>query len=175
MARVRWPDHVTPDYYGERADFHYLACLQVLLRKQVAAIVKLWSLPPEFEAISRDVWSLALTLKGEVPHIDDGIDEYEVGERARAVKSDEDDSEGDTSDSEESETENSDAGVIERLDRLSEDGDSDAEQPLNGPQPTMRLRGKGFASRFPYCTNVAILLVSCWILRLPVIYPDILK
>ena len=114
-------------------------------------------------------------MKGEAPHIDNGIDEYEAGERARAVNSDEDESERDDSDSSESETENSDTGVIELLNRLSEDGGSDTEQPLNGQQPAMRLRGKGFASRFPYYTNVAVLLISCWILRLPVIYPDILR
>ena len=118
---------------------------------------------------------MALTFKGGVPHIDNGIDEYGTGERARAVDSDEDDNEGDNSGSEGSETENGDVGVTELLDRLSEDGDSDAEQPLNEPQPVMRPRGKGFTSKFPYYTNVAVLMVSCWILRLPVIYVDILK
>lgn len=178
-ARAGWTEHVPPGYYGERADFHYLACLQVLLRKQVAAATKLWSLPPEFEAISRDVWSLALTLKGEIPHIDSGHEEQgkqEKGERTpMAANSDEDDSEGFTSDSEGSESENSDTGVASLLDRLSEDDDSDAENSLNETQPMVRLSGEGLVSRFPYYINVAVLLISCWILRLPVTYSDILK
>jgi len=174
-ARAGWIELASPDYYGERAEFHYLTCLQVLLRKQVAALTKLWSLPPEFEAISRDVWSLTLTSKGEVPHIDSGIDEHKRSEQAGAASSDEDDEEGDNSDSESSESENGDTGVTNLLDRLSEDDDSDTEQPTNEPQLVMQLRGKGFVSKFPYYINVAVLLVSCWILRLPVISSDILK
>jgi RNA polymerase I-specific transcription initiation factor RRN7 len=150
--------------------------LQVLLRKQVAAATKLWSLPPEFEAISRDVWSLALTLKGEIPHIDSGNEEQEKGERApMAANNDEDDSEGFSSASEEPESENGDTGVANLLDRLSEDDDSDPENSLNETQPVIQLRGEGLVSRFPYYINVAVLLVSCWILRLPVTYSDILK
>lgn len=142
----------------------------------MASATKLWSLPPEFEAISRDVWSLALTLKGEIPHIDSGNDERKKGERAPMTpNSDEDDSEEDNSDSEASEPESGDAGVANLLDRLSEDGDSDAENSPNETRPIMRRRAEDLVSRFPYCSNVAVLLVSCWVLRLPVIYSDILK
>jgi RNA polymerase I-specific transcription initiation factor RRN7 len=142
----------------------------------VAAIIKLWSLPPEFEAISRDVWSLALTLKGEISHIDSGNDEHERGKRAlEATNTDKGDSEGGNSESEGSESESSNAGIIYLLDRLSEDDESDAGQLPTEPQPIMRVRGKGFVSRFPCYITVAVLLVSCWILRLPVIYSDILK
>jgi RNA polymerase I-specific transcription initiation factor RRN7 len=175
----RWVDcdSLSPDYYGERADFHYLACLQLLLRKQVAAITKLWSLPPEFEAISRDVWSLALTLKGEIPHIDNGNGEHERDDRAagEASSDDDNDSEGDDSDSEGSESENHDASLTNLLNRLSEDDDSEVEQPPIEPQPMVRSRGRGLVAKFPYYVNVAVLLVSCWILRLPVMSSDVLK
>lgn len=138
----------------------------------MAAATKLWSLPPEFEAISRDVWALALTFKGEIPHIDSGSEEQEA---PVAANSDEDDSEGDNPNSEGSESENGDIGLANLLDRLSEDDDSDTEKSINETRPIMRLRGEGLVSRFPYYINVAVLLVSCWILRLPVIYSDILK
>lgn len=36
-------------YHGERARFHYYQCLQLLLRKQIAALITLWDLPSEFE------------------------------------------------------------------------------------------------------------------------------
>ena len=36
-------------YHGERARFHYYQCLQLILRMQVAALTRLWQLPPEFE------------------------------------------------------------------------------------------------------------------------------
>ena len=119
---------------------------------------------------------MALTLKGAIPHIDSGNGEHEKGEKAPvAANSDKDDSEGDNSDSEGSESENGDTGVADLLDRLSEDDDFDAENSPNATQPIMRLRGEGLVSRFPYYISVAVLLVSCWVLRLPVIYSDILK
>jgi hypothetical protein len=36
-------------YHGERARFHYYQCLQLVLRKQIAALITLWDLPSEFE------------------------------------------------------------------------------------------------------------------------------
>lgn len=36
-------------YHGERARFHYYQCLQLVLRKQIAALITLWDLPAEFE------------------------------------------------------------------------------------------------------------------------------
>lgn len=38
-------------YHGARGRYHYFLCLQLLLRKQVAALIRLWDLPPEFEVI----------------------------------------------------------------------------------------------------------------------------
>jgi RNA polymerase I-specific transcription initiation factor RRN7 len=34
----------------------------LLLRLQIAALQRLWELPPEFEAICKDVWALHLTM-----------------------------------------------------------------------------------------------------------------
>lgn len=36
-------------YHGERARFHYFQCLQLILRMQVQALIKLWGLPKEYE------------------------------------------------------------------------------------------------------------------------------
>lgn len=36
-------------YHGARGRYHYFLCLQWLLRNQVATLIKLWNLPPEFE------------------------------------------------------------------------------------------------------------------------------
>ncbi|EIM88109.1 uncharacterized protein STEHIDRAFT_95050 [Stereum hirsutum FP-91666 SS1] len=54
-------------YHGARAQYHYFQCLQLLLRKQVAALVKAWDLPPEFEVICRDIWTLYLCLLPSPP------------------------------------------------------------------------------------------------------------
>ena len=47
--RVRMRLTVRSVYHGARAQYHYFQCLQLLLRKQVAVLMRLWDLPPEFE------------------------------------------------------------------------------------------------------------------------------
>lgn len=79
-------------YHGARAQYHYFQCLQLLLRKQVKALVEAWDLPPEFEVsslcpdktnypdrcfhvtldfvlkvICRDIWTLYLCLLPSPP------------------------------------------------------------------------------------------------------------
>jgi hypothetical protein len=36
-------------YTGARARFLYWQCLQLVLRKQIAALIRVWELPSEFE------------------------------------------------------------------------------------------------------------------------------
>ncbi|KAF5321093.1 hypothetical protein D9619_000779 [Psilocybe cf. subviscida] len=36
-------------YHGARARYHYFLCLQFILRRQVATLIRLWKLPGEFE------------------------------------------------------------------------------------------------------------------------------
>jgi RNA polymerase I-specific transcription initiation factor RRN7 len=36
-------------YHGARGRYHYFLCLQLIFRHQIAALTKLWDLPPEFE------------------------------------------------------------------------------------------------------------------------------
>lgn len=36
-------------YHGARGRYHYFECQQIILRKQVAALLELWELPKEFE------------------------------------------------------------------------------------------------------------------------------
>ncbi|KAF9446946.1 hypothetical protein P691DRAFT_803239 [Macrolepiota fuliginosa MF-IS2] len=54
-------------YHGARGRYHYFVCQQLLLRSQVEALTSLWNLPPEFENICRDVWSLHLSLLPDPP------------------------------------------------------------------------------------------------------------
>ncbi|KDQ29357.1 hypothetical protein PLEOSDRAFT_1076122 [Pleurotus ostreatus PC15] len=49
-------------YYGARGLYHYYQCQQLILRHQVAVLVREWSLPSEFEMICKDVWALHLSL-----------------------------------------------------------------------------------------------------------------
>ena len=36
-------------YHGARGRYHYLLCLQLILRKQIAVLVRVWDLPSEYE------------------------------------------------------------------------------------------------------------------------------
>lgn len=75
---------VLPAFVGIEADFLYWQCMQLILRKQIAALQKLWILPPEFEVsrrqfrlrsnshicsqiICRDLWLLNLSTLDRPP------------------------------------------------------------------------------------------------------------
>jgi hypothetical protein len=49
-------------YHGARGRYHYFLCLQFILRKQIAALIKLWDLPAEFEARVRQQGKIALLI-----------------------------------------------------------------------------------------------------------------
>lgn len=49
LSSVRQEIYRLSVYHGERARYHYFQCLQLLLRMQIAALTKIWKLPPEFE------------------------------------------------------------------------------------------------------------------------------
>ncbi|KAL1694517.1 hypothetical protein GGG16DRAFT_47033 [Schizophyllum commune] len=49
-------------YHGARGRYHYFQCQQLILRRQINELRALWDLPPEFEAICRDLWALHLSL-----------------------------------------------------------------------------------------------------------------
>ena len=44
-----WIVDVGTVYHGAKGRYHYFLCLQLILRHQIAALTKLWELPPEFE------------------------------------------------------------------------------------------------------------------------------
>jgi len=48
-------------YHGARGRYHYFLCLQLIFRKQIAALIQLWDLPPEFEVGNYICSSLLLT------------------------------------------------------------------------------------------------------------------
>ncbi|WRT67298.1 uncharacterized protein IL334_004266 [Kwoniella shivajii] len=54
-------------YHGSEAEYLRIQALQLLLRLQVQAISKLWSLPDAFEVIVRDLWACQLSLSSLPP------------------------------------------------------------------------------------------------------------
>jgi RNA polymerase I-specific transcription initiation factor RRN7 len=52
-------------YHGDRARYLYFQCCQLMLRRQVAALIKLWDLQPEFEVREDEVFFFFLVSNPE--------------------------------------------------------------------------------------------------------------
>lgn len=48
-----YPDltNFVPVYHGKQARYHYMECLQLMLRMQVVSLMRIWQLPPDFEVV----------------------------------------------------------------------------------------------------------------------------
>lgn len=175
-------------YHGERARFHYYQCLQLVLRKQIAALIALWDLPPEFETVCRDIWALHLTLlprpppaepfhymreqKGNDSNATDtkpSLDKYEES------RSDDDDDDGHQSSSSSSEEEDLELAELLRenseLSSSDEDKGKDHDSQKQGVQSSYRFVGT--YDRPVNC--IVVLVVACWTMRLPVMYRDFIE
>ncbi|KAF8505783.1 hypothetical protein F5888DRAFT_1798751 [Russula emetica] len=170
-------------YYGARAQYLHFQCLQLLLRKQVAVLIQLWKLPTEFEIICRDLWALHLSLLPSPPPpeplLHHQATQGHVGEHA----SEETDTQGEKVSPDPSSPHGDDiednADVDELLRELSEssssedDKDDDSGQPR--PKPEASGRKLKLFSRNGPASNIALLMVACWTLRLPVMYLDFIR
>ncbi|KAG8853965.1 hypothetical protein FRC20_001126 [Serendipita sp. 405] len=177
-----------PIYYRkERAEYLYFQCQQLLLRLQIVALQRIWSLPPEFEAICRDVWSIYLTVLPKQPEAtpltgqEDGLnplknassDEENASERSESVSQSSDDDEmpreqGPVDDL---------ARLLDNLSDTSEDEDEPIEKERS-TQPEVAV-ARDRRNNSPYYggppANIAVIVVVCWILRIPVLYRDLIK
>lgn len=158
-------------YHGNRARYHYFQCLQLLLRKQVAALVRLWALPDAFEAVCRDLWALHISLLEQpVPpepyfHLQEFAEPSK--QKAPAQESDSEPDEG--AELEELMRQNSDVSSEEEGGNTS-DGPADAPQDSSGGNRKTSRR----ASETPIST-IVILVLTCWTLRIPALYRDFIR
>ncbi|KAG0692073.1 hypothetical protein DFH29DRAFT_1085014 [Suillus ampliporus] len=174
-------------YHGERARFHYYQCLQLVLRKQIAALIALWDLPPEFEIVCRDTWTLHLTLLPRPPPAEpyhhmreqksndsDAGDTKPALENLEESRYDDDDDGGGDRQSSSSSSEDEDPELVELLRENSEFSSSDEEKghasQKQGVQPSYRFIGT--YDRPVNC--IAVLVVACWAMRLPLMYKDLI-
>ncbi|KAI0375615.1 hypothetical protein BV20DRAFT_933153 [Pilatotrama ljubarskyi] len=185
-------------YHGERARFHYFQCLQVILRMQVAALTRLWELPPEFELVCRDIWALNLSLLPNPPspepllHLHDTLgedqpskanltarpspdpDEQDDDETLAGENADESSS---SSSSSESDSDGSDThSELDELMRENSETPSSEEDELEStprPQATARVsERRNFGHYDAPATTISCLVLACWTLRIPVMYTD---
>ncbi|PPQ94027.1 hypothetical protein CVT25_009875 [Psilocybe cyanescens] len=174
-------------YHGARGRYHYFLCLQLILRKQIAALTQLWELPPEFEIICRDLWALNLALLPDPPPAEPyhHAQETRVGPEgdASAAKQgsdsgseDENDNEKKNSsdDDEEGEEEEEDAELEalmeENSDLSSSSEDETGQIRQDAGKPKKKAKGR-FGYESPLST-IAVLVVACWMMRIPVMYRD---
>ncbi|RDX55592.1 hypothetical protein OH76DRAFT_1338779 [Lentinus brumalis] len=189
-------------YHGERARYHYFQCLQVILRMQVAALTRLWQLPPEFEKVCRDVWALHLSLLPNPPspepllHMKDtGADDLsseaatnerrgKLAKKGEPGESDRDDDNKSGSSSSSSSSESEESGQDSELDRLmrenSESPSSDDEAQTESRKDrsahvSKKKRTFGRGNYDEPASTISVLVVACWTLRLPVMYMDFVR
>ncbi|KAF8639808.1 hypothetical protein AX17_001067 [Amanita inopinata Kibby_2008] len=144
-------------YHGARGRYLYFQCLQALLRHQISTLVRLWSLPEEFEPVCRDIWALNLCLLDQpVPtEVHDSL----VNVAAERVHT-EDDSvthqllDEDSLSSSQSEDED---GI-----KAQADNHIPSAKPVRG-----RRKQEGPA------ITIAVLMLAFWTLRIPVMYQDL--
>ncbi|KAH7914201.1 hypothetical protein BJ138DRAFT_1144338 [Hygrophoropsis aurantiaca] len=176
-------------YHGERARFHYYQCLQLLLRKQIATLTTLWNLPPEFETICRDTWALHLNLLPNPPppepyhHLQDQegpkTKPIKPSQVERTANSNQDQESGDSGSesSSPSEDDADDAELEELLRENSEISSSSDDDRAGKHRSNTTARGKqGLVGNYDGpANNIALLVVACWIMRIPVMYMDFIR
>ncbi|CAL1700735.1 unnamed protein product [Somion occarium] len=217
-------------YHGERARYHYFQCLQLILRMQIQALIRLWELPAEYEVICRDVWALHLKLLRNPPPAEPYLyrqEQQDGGESSTAKASsqdqelgaqpqnlvpqededDEQEEDGDRSEDEDIRSSSSKASSSRSSSSPSEDEDEEKDPELaellreasEAPSsPSEDEDDELYASQRPPedwdaykkrkrrhrksnngydspAGNLAVLVVACWTLRLPITYMDFVR
>ncbi|OBZ70396.1 RNA polymerase I-specific transcription initiation factor rrn7 [Grifola frondosa] len=182
-------------YHGERARYHYFECMQLVLRMQVSSLIKLWGLPSEFETVCRDIWALHLALLPSPPpaeplnHAKDEAgdqaqdilspppDDTPPGENHDNTFKDEDDIEDAMSEYSSSSSGEEDAEMADLMRENSEISSSSGEEESDQAQPRVKgTRRKRLYRKYDApASNIAVLILACWTLRLPVMYMDFVR
>ncbi|KAG6821628.1 hypothetical protein H0H93_000137 [Arthromyces matolae] len=179
-------------YHGARGRYHYFECLQLMLRKQVATLMKLWMLPEEFEVICRDLWALHLDLLPDPPgaepyHFAHGHVTGKGKTLANAETSNDNDNESEEESEKQSDEENQNDDRRTRNDPelealLHDDSDlDDSSEDQEDEKKSTKLERKIKRQRRGHqvyetpASTIAILVVGCWTLRLPVFYRDFIR
>ncbi|KAG6911180.1 hypothetical protein DXG01_003047 [Tephrocybe rancida] len=177
-------------YHGARGRYHYFECLQLLLRKQIATLVKLWTLPQEFEVVCRDIWALHIEQLPEPPSAepyhyaqeqrdDEEGEDYNAAKEAKAIE-DSDEEEDKQSDEDEEDAEDKKGRdedpelatllrVNSDLEESSESGDDDGPVKHRGKIKGQKRGHKIYESP---ASTIAVIVVGCWTLRIPVLCCD---
>ncbi|KAG8836211.1 hypothetical protein FRC17_008947 [Serendipita sp. 399] len=165
---------ISTDYRKERAEYLYFQCQQLLLRLQIAALRRLWSLPLEFEAICRDVWSLNLTMLSKQPEAAPLVDqEHAVDSEGEESESERSGSDSQTSDEEDEPLDQGKttelSALLDDLSGTSSEDEEPTEENYASTQPhisMIRSRKRPPALYGESAANIAVLVEPPGTLRL---------
>jgi len=170
----------------------------------VVALTSLWNLPPEFETICRDIWTIHLSLLPNPPpaepylHLQDTQGETQTTTQVSVVPNTEESQTppngGNTSQEEdelkefsssesssEGEEDEEDPEMTKLLLENSESGSSDDDAIIDPARKlsetsTRRAKKRSLLNRYDSpASNVAVLMVACWTMRIPVMCADFRK
>ncbi|KAH7099050.1 hypothetical protein BKA62DRAFT_711213 [Auriculariales sp. MPI-PUGE-AT-0066] len=149
-------------YHGDRGMYLYFQCQQLLLRKQIEVVTKLWHLPAEFECRPKPSSQPDKTRRSSGSYSESGSDENErrVRDLMDAISDSETEDESDSSDEDQASMTGDQDGPGDTA------GDENAE-----PQRSRKWRQRNFQTlcyQQPHCGYD----VACWILRIPVTCMD---
>jgi RNA polymerase I-specific transcription initiation factor RRN7 len=162
-------------YHGDSARFHYFQCLQLLLRKQVAALTRLWRVPDVFEVVCRDLWALHISLLEQPIPAEPYYHQLETSDIKVSQPEDatlEEESSSDSDGDEELEELMRQNSEISSEDEEDND-EADASRPVNESSGGRRSTSKR-ASETPLST-IVILILTCWTLRIPALHRDFIR
>ncbi|KAG7096862.1 hypothetical protein E1B28_004270 [Marasmius oreades] len=182
-------------YHGARGRYLYFQCQQLILRKQVVALLQLRNLPVEFEAVCRDIWALHLSLlpdppsaepyfhgsqqqKGSSPEAAGPSSEGEEGQGdPESVSSSSEENEDDQFNDSAGQSDQEDPVIAELLRQNSETESDDEDRNDDRKQGHQVLAGrkKRHVIYERPANNLAVLVVACWTLRIPILYRDLLR
>ncbi|KAF8529135.1 hypothetical protein BU17DRAFT_36968 [Hysterangium stoloniferum] len=194
-GRVRKDDTGKGDaalYHGARARYLYFESLQLILRAQIRVLIQEWKLPLEFEVICKDIWALHLSLLPRPPDPEWAMNEAHQGHgdptgSASGSDSGPDDQgdwtlrdDGDKGEKQDEKDETE--AILDDLLKEAEatpgsDGDTDsdggtrANRKGNRTAPEKKKRNTYEAP----AGNIAVLMMGCWTIRLPVMYRDFVR
>ncbi|KAJ3869410.1 hypothetical protein EV359DRAFT_30132 [Lentinula novae-zelandiae] len=195
-------------YHGALGRYLYFQCQQLILRKQISALIPLWNLPKEFEMVCKDLWALHLSLLPDPPPSEPFFDarptrsstpnlvkgkvqpEHQPSNIRSKTKSRPHftetrpssplPSDSPSSSSEQDDSEDSEMAELMRENSESEDdddselNDADSKGQMRGEAGEKR-RKRGHNAHEGPVNNLAVLVVACWTLRIPMMYSDIIR
>ncbi|GAW07161.1 rexo1 protein [Lentinula edodes] len=202
-------------YHGALGRYLYFQCQQLILRKQISALITLWNMPKEFEVngVQRLMGSASKLIArpspiGTVLRCSSNTFFYtKLGKGpssplpsdSPSSSSSEHDVPGDAKDSDDDDDQDSGVGGVGKkrseeqedsedsemaeLMRENSESEDDDDSELNDADSKGQRRGeagekrrkRGHSAHEGPVNNLAVLVVACWTLRIPMMYSDIIR